>query len=822
MGKCQSFVDQLRYQFQPLAIVDSGGIVLYHDRSEVTEFHLMTGQPFRFRMDDQTVDLVDLLEVQSRVRLHRYDVVGARNESETVFMILERARPGDIRSLLKTERDLYQLLFHYSANAVFAIDLQGHCVAANRASAQLSGYGISELLAMNFSDLVVSDDMPQVSAAFQRVIHGEHMTGRCRIRHLIGRDVLLHIDAFPVMVDGVCVGAFGIARDITILAKQEQALQLQREVLEQIARGVSLETGVQLLGDALRRVFPSAGVVFMKLDSRQSLSYEYGVGNLPTEDLARLQSIPIVEGQGLAATCVARRSFVAVADVRDDPLTQPHGSALYARGFRHAWAAPIASDVTAIHGALVVYGTESLGAALTEDILRTFGSLAGILIDRCEFDSRLYWEAHVDALTQLPNRRWIQTILDDWIHSTQAHHDTFAVYLVDIDRFRHANDAFGPVFGDHLLQHVASILTPLVGDDVIVGHLGADEFLILRRDRPGGEPAEFFGRRILSLFNDPITVDSQTVRVTASIGVVEFPRHGANTEALLSHAGVALHEAKKTAGDDLRIYGPTPFERSPHRINMEVDLQRGINHREFVPYFQPLYDAKTGRMVGAEALARWHHPHQGVVAPSEFIPLAEETGLIVPLTHLLMEQVARVIETLNRPHLPIALNISPLYVQRRHVLDDLRHVSKPERMGQWTLEIVESSFGTEETHVIRTLDACRSAGVTIALDDFGTGYSSLARLNQLPLDYVKIDQSFIRALDATAHGRAMVQAIIDLAHSLNLKTVAEGVETDKQRQLLTHLGCDRLQGFLLGRPMPPAQFLDLVRQDDPHVTRGGN
>ena len=816
MNTSQSLVDQLQRQFHPLAIVDSQGLVRYHDGSEAAEFHLTPGHPFRFHVGGESADLIDLLEVQSHVRLHRYDVVAVRTESETVFMILERAHPGDIRSLLKTEQDLYQLLFHYSTNAIFALDLRGDCVAANRASAQVSGYGIRELLSMNFRDLVVSDDVPQVSTALQHVVHGEPMTVRCRIRHVTGREVLLHVDAFPVVVDGVCLGAFGIARDITSTVRQEHALQLQREVLEQIARGVSRETGIALLVDGLVRLFPAAGVVFMTLRNEQSLSYEYGAGALSTADGGRVQSIPLMDGGGLAAACVARRSCITVEDVRYNPLTHPHGAALHARGIQHAWAVPIMSDGTTTHGALLVYGPDSMGPlALTEDILRTFGSLAGILIDRCDVDARLYREAHVDALTQLPNRRWIQTLLDEWVESARDRHGTFAVYLVNIDRFRHANEAFGPVFGDRLLQHVAALLASLASADVVVGRLGADEFLILQRGDPNGESLEAFGRTLLARFTEPLIVESQTVRVTASVGAAQFPLHGANAEALLSHVGVALRVAKQTAGDNLRLYEPNSSERSPRWIHQEVDLQRGIHHQEFVPYFQPLWDAHTGRMVGAEALARWDHPERGVVSPAEFIPVAEETGLIVPLTHLMMEQVAHVIAVLNRADVSIALNISPLYVQRRDVLDDLQQVSGADHLGQWTLEIVESSFGLEEAHVIRTLEACRSVGVTIALDDFGTGYSSLSRLNQLPLDYVKVDQSFVRALGSTVHGRPMVQAIIDLAHSLSLKTVAEGVETREQRKLLIDMDCDRLQGFLLGRPMPTADFLKLAQQSLP-------
>lgn len=327
--------------------------------------------------------------------------------------------------------------------------------------------------------------------------------------------------------------------------------------------------------------------------------------------------------------------------------------------------------------------------------------------------------------------------------------------LLDVDRFKYVNDSYGHRVGDQVIATVGDRLRALVNETTTVGRLGGDEFLIVIDGAEGAGTAA--AQRILQLFERPVHLESRTIQVTVSIGGAHFPRDGETADALISHADVALYAAKTDGRDTVQMYQASWQALSLDRVAREAQLKESLRQRtEFFGSFQPQWDAQSGQLTGAEVLARWLRPDEGFIPPSEFIPLAEETGLIIPLTEQILKQAAELLQQTPAASWRVSVNISPLYLRRRNIVADLQALSAqynvPLQRGE--IELVESAITEYETTVAQTLEACAALGIAVALDDFGTGLSSLARLQNLPLNFLKIDQTFVRGIGSPGARRS--------------------------------------------------------------------
>jgi len=455
--------------------------------------------------------------------------------------------------------------------------------------------------------------------------------------------------------------------------------------------------------------------------------------------------------------------------------------------------------------------------------LSGYVSVFADITDIKDSERRLWELAHHDPLCDLPNRLLFNARLE---HAIQRAHRTstqLGLLFIDLDRFKNINDSMGHQAGDELLQEVARRLQSAVHEDDTVARLGGDEFVVLVEDIPDANAARRIANRIIERLADPVTTGGRSLVVTASIGISLYPGDGHDPETLLKHADAAMYQAKTLGRNRLAYYAPDLTREIEQRLELEHDLRHGLARDEFSIHYQPQFASSDGRLVAVEALLRWQHPQRGLVPPNEFIPIAEETGLIGQLGCWVTETACRQAMAWRASGFEafrLAVNLSP-YQLRGECTETLMAIF--ERTGfpatSFEFEVTETLLVEEGGYALSQLtEMRRRLGMHVAMDDFGTGHSSLGQLKLLPIDKLKIDRSFVSELTEDANDAAIVKAIILMAHTLGLQVVAEGVETPEQHRFLCRNGCDHLQGFLYARPIPAEEITQLLTADQLRIT----
>jgi diguanylate cyclase (GGDEF)-like protein len=411
-----------------------------------------------------------------------------------------------------------------------------------------------------------------------------------------------------------------------------------------------------------------------------------------------------------------------------------------------------------------------------------------------------------DALTGLPNRDLLRQRLEHALADAKDGTDLMAVLLIDLDHFKEINDTLGHLHGDLLLREIARRLASVVRPGDTVARLGGDEFAVLLTPVANPVQAISLAQSLRTRISEPIDVDGVVMRTEASVGVAIAPDHGGDVETLLRRADIAMYVAKG-GRTGVEAYDTTQESHSPARLALAGELRRALEQGELVVYYQPQAAVSTGLVTGVEALVRWHHPARGLVGPDVFVPLAENTGLIGPLTMTVLDSALKQVRVWDAMglHLDIAVNLSTRSLLDRAlpgVVSKMlaRHGLAPQRLE---LEITESMIASDPVRAVEVLAELRAVGVRLALDDFGTGYSSLANLRDLKVERLKIDRSFTQTMIENHPDGVIVASTVDLAHQLGLEVVAEGVETQEAWLRLREIGCDLAQGYFLARPMAP-------------------
>jgi diguanylate cyclase (GGDEF)-like protein len=478
----------------------------------------------------------------------------------------------------------------------------------------------------------------------------------------------------------------------------------------------------------------------------------------------------------------------------------------------HRLLAPVA--VTS--GALRAYLDDRRRPALPTEFTDDVGLLmAGTQRTIEKLDEVIVHLASYDRLTALPNRALFRDRLQQAVAQARREARPVTVILLDVDGFADVNTAWGQAGGDRLLAAVAQRLATCTRESDVLARVGGDEFAIASIGQPGADPVDVQARRVVEAMSRPFNVEGREVVVSASVGVTVFPTDDGSVEQLIGNASAAARAARRSGGNTYRFYSAELDARLQRRLALETDLRHALERGQLFLHYQPKVEAATGRVRGVEALARWHHPERGLIPPMEFIPIAEESGLIVPIGEWVLRtactQLMAWIDA-GLPAVPVSVNLSARQFARGDLVATVRRAMFDSGIDPslLELEVTESLLMDDTVRAAQALEALRGDGVLISLDDFGTGYSSLAYLKNFPIDTIKVDQSFIRDVAHDAGSGAIATAIIGLAHSLGLDVVAEGVETAEQLAFLVEHECDTVQGFYFSRPVPADRVAKLL------------
>lgn len=445
-------------------------------------------------------------------------------------------------------------------------------------------------------------------------------------------------------------------------------------------------------------------------------------------------------------------------------------------------------------------------------------SIFNDITERIKQEEHIKYQAYHDALTGLPNRALFTDRIARTIAHGQRHREEFVVILLGLDRFKRINDSLGHAQGDKLLIAVANRLSESLHEDDTIARFSGDIFGIILKEAKNTDKLLVHVKEIFDKFNTPFIIGNHTIHVTVSMGISLYPVDGSDAESLIKNADTAMYRCKISGKNCYEIYTPTMNEKALKWLCMENDIHKALERDEFVLHYQPQVDIKTGKIVGAEALVRWIHPKSGFMSPGEFIPLAEETGLIIPLGEWVLNRACsqnKEWQDKGLPKILMSVNLSTVQFQNHNLIQRVKEILEDTKLSPkyLELEITESNSMLDADLTSKKLSAFKEMGIKMAIDDFGTGYSSLAYLSNFPIDKIKIDQSFIRGIPQEKEMVAIIKAIIAISNSLNIKTIAEGVETEEQLKYLEVLQCDEIQGYYYSRPVEPEVFEKLLMSE---------
>jgi len=581
-------------------------------------------------------------------------------------------------------------------------------------------------------------------------------------------------------------------------------------------------------------------------DQSYFLTYQNDIG-LTRQQLSQARAIALSEGRETDAVLVGE--FIGSVDTYDQGIRE--ALALFLAGDEQgatrtqneltAAATKLQEDlqvaadqeqasVSAQRAAAVETSDRSFRAQLILGVFALIsGTVAGITLvvrtrqleqnieHRKKAEGRVRHLAYHDALTDLPNRALLEDRLATALAQARRKDRMLSVLYLDLDRFKRVNDTVGHALGDHVLQSVAERLTAIVREADTVARVGGDEFTILLPEISRVQDAVDLGDRVLDGLRQPLAIKRRELRAAVSMGIAVYPYDGEEADTLLRSAAIAMYRAKEQGGDSYQLYTPAMNAPIADPLALESELRRALEREEFVVFYQPQVSIADWQVVGVEALVRWQHPERGLVLPSDFIPMAEESGLIVPLGEWVLRTAcaqARAWQEAGLPPVWVAVNLSGRQFQQRDLAAVvgrvLEETSPDPRYLQ--LEITETVAVQDVDFTSRMLGRLKETGIQVAIDDFGCGHSSLNYLKRLPIDHVKIDQSFVRDLATDPNDTAIVGSIIAMAHELNLKVVAEGVETEQQLAFLAERRCDIAQGSLVSKPLPADAVQTIIAQ----------
>jgi len=734
--------------------------------------------------------------------------------AELSARIAEQAR---VEQALRQSSRRLEALIDFSPLAIVVLDTDGLVQRWNRAAERIFGWNEREVIG-RAAPHVPRDRQNEAHEMHAAVMRGEEMHNVEAVRRRRdGTQVHVVISTACVRGDGDRItGIMLLVADVTQRVRGERMRDLEHAVTRILAEARSSNEAVEAV---LNAVCEATGSVYGGRwvcdpdDGMLRCTETYAEDTIGLKSFVAgtlsVRRLPGGEGGLLPRAWTTRRPLWAEDLAQLDGFSR--GEAALEAGLKSAFAIPIATGAE-FHGVLEFFARERLAP---DDgliaIMRGIASQLGQFLARKEAESHMRFFANHDTLTGLPNRAMFNQRLAQAVAQAGRHGRRAAVLVVDLDRFKVVNDTLGHGTGDLVLRDLAARLRESLRVGDTLGRQGGDEFVILLEDVADPKDISEVSQKILDTASRPLSLHGQEYAVTASIGVSVFPDDGRDAQDLVKNADIAMYRAKEQGRNAFQFYSASMNAHSIERLALEAKLRRALERQEFLLHYQPKVELASGRVVGVEALIRWLPAEGGMVSPAEFIPLAEETGLIGPIGEWVLRAAcadARRWQAAGYPPVRLAVNLSARQFVREALTSEIAEVLARAGLAPSVLEleITESVVMQDPERAARVLNDLNALGVHVAIDDFGTGYSSLSYLKRFPVDTVKIDRSFIEGIPADDDDIVITRAVVAMAHSLGLRVTAEGVETAEQLAFLTEQGCDEVQGFLLGRPVPAGEI----------------
>ncbi|MGA3280281.1 MAG: PAS domain S-box protein [Smithella sp.] len=770
------------YDSEELVGRDADTIVYPEDREMVKEKGraMLRGEhpaPYEFRMVTKQGQIRWIMQIVSPI-----EYKGNTAILGNAMDITERKQAEEA---LRQSEEKYRTILESIQEGYFEVDLTGNFTFFNDSICRLYGYSKEELMGMNYRHYTDKEHSKKLFQTFNKVYNtGEPTEGfdwqvirKNGDKRYIEASVSLQKD-----LSDKPAGFKGMIRDVTERKQEEEIIRQSEEryrtILDEMADAyyeVDITGNYTFVNDALCRHLGQTKEELLGTNVRASIDKE----DIKTvyNAFKRIYTTGKPE-KNISYKIIRKDGTIIFIENSGFPLKNKKGEIIGFRG--------VGRDIT----------------------------------QRKQSDEKIQYLATHDTLTGLPNRSMFSQLLNYAIKTAHRYQRQLAVLFLDLDRFKIINDTMGHDAGDQLLQKIAARLKQSLRTVDVIGRLGGDEFVILIEEVSDSNHIATVAHKILTSVIKPITLMGQENRITVSIGISMYPKDAQDEQSLMKNADIAMYLAKEEGKNNYQFYSADIQSKSLERLSIETNLRFALERNELSLQYQAKVDFKTDMITGVEALLRWQNPYLGSVTPTQFIPVAEETGMIVPIGRWVLKTACAQNVAWQKQGLPLvsmAVNLSLRQLMDDALLDDIRAALYDSGMAPnlLELEITESMVMHNPEHIISILAKIKSMGVRLAIDDFGTGYSSLAQIKHFPIDTLKVDRSFIRNIPQDAEDKAITEAIIAMGKTLSLTVVAEGVETEEQMNFLKEHSCDEMQGFYFSKPVVPEQFADLLREHVP-------
>lgn len=705
----------------------------------------------------------------------------------------------------------YKSLFDNNQDAVAMLDLDGAIVNINSIAERIFGYKADDIVGKSVQIFVSKEGLKDLLEGLEKAKEGEAQQVSLHLIHKNGHLIKIFAKTVPIVVNHRITGLYMIAKDVTENERLENAISDISKVVSAQVGEVFFQSLVQYTAKLLNVDYAYIGEWIGNDKIRTIALWNQGeiVDNIEYL-LANTPCFNLKEGFRSYPTGV-QQSFPfdkMLIDLNIDsymgiPLIDSKGHTLGIFVFMH-------------HSSIE-------NSSLAESLLKIFSSRAQAEMERRQYEQKIIHIAYHDALTNLPNRNLFVDKFTMYIEKAKIERQQVAVLFMDIDGFKLVNDTMGHESGDLLLKSLAKRLTGIIEDTHLVSRFGGDEFTILI---PGTnvEDTTKIVRKIINELQKPIPIKESEIQISPSIGISIYPLHGINIDNLIKKADAAMYFAKDQWNEKFKFYTIGDEKPNQNELILKKEMEKALKNEEFILYYQAKVNTITSAITGVETLIRWNHPEKGWISPNDFIPIAERTGLINPIGECVLRAACMQNKTwldLGYPPVRISVNISTPQLKQRDFIKMIEQVLSETGLhpNYLELEITENMSILDFKYTNITLNKLKNMGIHISIDDFGTGHSSLHYLSKLPVDTVKIDQSFVQNMMNSNSDLKIVEAIISMSNSLNLKVIAEGVETESQIKVLSSLGCYEVQGYWFSKPVPAHDFENLlvngVRQTSP-------